>query len=55
MDEQYKTKLIIRTNRVFSNVLHEVGEIKINSDRKVEIYRRILELKRYIKNEIKKL
>lgn len=55
MDEQYKTKLIIRTNREFSHILHEVEEMKINSDRKVEIYRRILELKKYIKDEIKKL
>lgn len=34
MDEQYKTKLIIRTNREFSHILHEIGEMNINSDKK---------------------
>ena len=55
MDEQYKTKLIIRTNREFSHILHEIGEMNINSDKKVELYRRTLQLKQYIKDEIKKL
>lgn len=55
MEEQYKTKLIIRTNREFSHILHEIGEMNINSDKKVELYRHTLQLKQYIKNTIKKL
>lgn len=52
MEEQYKTKRMYNINKEFSHLLYEVGKMRIASDRKEEIYRAIIRLKKYIKGEI---